>query len=560
MSAPLLCVEGLRFTYPAGGGQALADVSFELQPGTWTVLAGKSGSGKSTLLRAIAGLHLSGASTVEGVVEFERVDAWQWKPLERAKRVGLVLQSPDDQLCATTAAGEIAFGLCNLGWSVEQIEPQVTRSLERAGLEAYRDAAVAQLSGGQKQRLTLAAILAMSPQVLLLDEPLSQLDPQAARDLLFQLNTWRCEGGTILMAEHRLNEVLGYADQFAVLVEGAWEGPVDAGDVHSVVELCQRARLTNPDLVELARLADVRQWKRLLCDTGENRIPREQGVSEAAITKVASPAPHMNDKGTWLVQARGLEFRFEPKAAPLWSGVNLTIWPGDMLALMGPNGAGKSTLLSALAGLARATAGTVEFQTTSDGPSFGLVPQNPDLSLFCSTVREELSFGPRKLGLRGDALQARVGQTAEAMRLMHLLEAPPLGLSQGERLRTAVAAMVTLRPAILMLDEPTTGQDPEQVERLMEMLREIVQRGQVGAILLVTHDLRTVERFATRLALLAEGELFVDTTPRELMDRPQWRERARLTMPPLWEFRQRWGLSGVTTVELAHEWKVQCCD
>jgi len=525
-------------------------VSLTLVAGTWTVLAGVSGAGKSTLLRAIAGLHGEGASPAHGAVMVQDQNLWRLPPAERAQRMGLVLQAPDDQLCATTAEGEIAFGLCNLCWSTERIARQIEPSLETAGLSGVRDIPVAQLSGGQKQKLALAAIGAMAPEVLLLDEPLSQLDPQAAREFLKQLDTWRNAGGTILMAEHRLDEVLPFADAVLAQVPGGLLGPVGADDVPALDQLCRVARVRAPDLVCVAKHAGLPTWKHLM--RVSNR-PEVLTAGEALRTEEVTS----HSKAT-LLTVSDLELRFEPKGPPVWTDVNLAVLAGDVIALMGPNGAGKSSLLATMAGLIRLGRGRVDVSVERGRAKVGLVPQNPDLSLFCSTVREELAFGPRRQGIGGAALEACVRETSEGFGLTSLLDAPPLGLSQGERLRTAVAAMVALRPAILLLDEPTTGQDPTQVERLMELLGGVVRRGEIGALVFVTHDLRTVLQSAARLWLLAEGEVVADTVPMALLDRSDWRTRARLTLPPLWEFRRREALSGTNVHAIANEWKARC--
>ncbi|HEY2839015.1 MAG TPA: ABC transporter ATP-binding protein, partial [Pirellulales bacterium] len=373
---------------------------------------------------------------------------------------------------------EVAFGLENLCLPEAEIEERVNHWLARFELEAVRDQANNTLSGGQKQRLMLASILAMGPRLLLLDEPLAQLDAAGVAELLDELDRLRATGLIVVVAEHRLDELLRRADRLLILAGGRIISDSSSKGAEATAALVQ---------------ADLAP-------------PTPQPVFIARSTAPSS--------AEFIVRINGLTFRWPGKAEALWSDVRFDIHPGECVALVGPNGSGKTTLLSALAGLLRPAAGQVEWSEAPRGSSsIGLTPQNPDLALFCRTVGEELAFGPQQLNLPASEIEQRVSQAAEALSIDDLLDQAPLALSQGQRLRVAVAAALTLHPRLLLLDEPSTGQDPRHVGRLLTAVRGYVASGDVGAVLFSTHDPRLVERYATRVLAVAEGKLLADCAP-----------------------------------------------
>lgn len=544
MNVPAVRVAELAYTFAGRTSPTLAGIDFVLEQGTWTLLAGRTGAGKSTVLRALAGLiphHTAGA--MQGTVELMGLDTRRATSAELARTVGLVLQAPDDQICTTSVAAEVAFGLENLAVPAIEIGGRIAAALARVKLEEYSAARTAHLSGGQKQRLLLASILAMEPQILLLDEPLSQLDPASAAELLTTLAALQRQGMTIVTVEHRLDEIITYADRMLVIDEGLLVADVAASDTRAVHAALTAHDLDPPQLVELA----VRTGQEI----------KALGVSSETfappVVQEREPSHHVSTNR--LLRVENLTFRFDRRSAPLWQSLHFSLRSGERVALVGPNGSGKSTLLAVLAGLLSASEGEVDLSAFEPGrAACGLVLQNPDLMLFCSTVHDELAFGPRQLDLAAEEIERRVMSLATALDLTSHLDQVPMALSQGERLRTAVAATMTLSPRVLMLDEPTTGQDLRQVERVLQSITtQLREHRSVDGLLFATHDVRTVARYADRVLVLGSGQLLADCTPEVLLADDGLLAMARLRRTPLLELRKRRGWRGWTAAELAME-------
>ena len=642
----------LSFTYAGRQAPSLSELSFEIAAGSSVLVAGRTGSGKSTLLRALAGLiphHTSGA--MQGRVEVDGVDTRTATRGELARRVGFVTQSPDDQICSTTVESEVAFGLENLAVPPDAIDERIDRALASVDLQAQRHAATAQLSGGQKQRLALAAALALEPRVVVLDEPLSQLDPQSAADLLARLAALRAQGLTIVLTEHRLDDVLSLADRVILLDEGRLIAELAADNVHEMIRELPRAGLEVPAVTSLAAALNVdgartasglanaiRGRRRSTTGTGRSaagtghheagtghhetgtghhetgtghhetgtghhaagspsralrREPtaarREAHTSEA--TLAGDPRTVASGRAPVCLAVADLAFAYTRSAPPVWEDLHFALHEGERVALVGPNGCGKSTLLAVLAGLLEPRNGTVHWgedaahRAAAEGADAamtshvhcGLVLQNPDLMLFCPRVDAELTFGPRHTGLSAAAAQRRGVDTAARLGLSELLHEQPLALSQGQRLRTAVAATVAMHPSVLLLDEPTTGQDRPQVERMMQALcgMRSANGGEspdppllhddapallhdeattadpaAATVLFATHDLYTVLRFAQRVLVLADGQLLADVAPAALVADDALLSRARLRRPAVAQITFDLGLTARTVGEL----------
>ena len=551
MSQPAAVVEQLGFTFAGRDEPTLADISFTLAAGSWTVLTGRTGSGKSTLMRALAGLiprHTSGQ--MQGRVLLDGVDTQSADFDVAASRVGLVLQSPDDQICTTSVAAEVAFGLENLCVPPKEIATKIDAALTQVGLHDMAAAHVHELSGGQKQRLTLASLLAMRPRLLLLDEPLSQLDPQASADLLVHLRSLHAAGMTIVIAEHRLDDVLVTADRVLVMDQGALVADRAAADVPALAASLASYDLRLPEVMQLAMQLN-RPDLRTVDELAVASCPPPRTASHAVVLP-----PPRDVQETPLLTVDSLAFQYPGAEQPVWREVSFRVHQGERAALVGPNGSGKSTLLAVLAGFLRPAEGGSRFpsHTNVKNVPCGLVLQNPDLALFCRTVREELEFGPAQFRDDEEQIHRSADEAAAALELRRFFDQPPQALSQGERLRTAVAATLAMHPRLLLLDEPTTGQDARQVDAVMAALDELIARGDaVQGLLFSTHDLRVVARHADRVLVLADGGLLADCTPHELLadDRLLW--LARLRRPPLFELRHRWGLSGLSVDALWRE-------
>ncbi|MFZ5475812.1 MAG: ABC transporter ATP-binding protein [Myxococcota bacterium] len=464
---------GVSWRYPAG--TTVGPVDLRVGAGEIVLLIGPTGCGKSTLLRLAAGLlQRHGHGALAGEVRIGGADPAGLVAAERVRALGFVGQDPDDNLVCATAADEVAFALESAGLAPEAIEARIPDALGRVGLAGHADRAPTELSGGQRQRLAIGAALAAGARVLLLDEPLSQLDPAGAAEVLALVREVAAGGVAVLVVEHRLELAAPAADRVVLMDAGRV-----AEDPLSGPAALHARGLRGPALDEL-RAHVGEPWR--VCHA-----------------PAPSPDPIVREP---IVEMYHSCFAW-PGFPPCITDVSLHVSRGERVAIVGANGAGKSTLLSLLAGRLRPTRGHVSTRDTCVD-----VPQNPDLALFCETVEAELAYGPVELGAAD--VRTRVAEAAAALSIADLFARAPQALSRGQRLRTAVGAALACRPGILLLDEPTSGQDRDQVDRMLTAAGEAL-RG--GALVFASHDLDVVLRHATRVVVLEHGRVVGDGHP-----------------------------------------------
>ncbi|MEK6709857.1 MAG: ABC transporter ATP-binding protein [Nitrospinota bacterium] len=487
MSAPLrpaIAWSGVSFRYAGAASDALRGIHMAIAPGECVLLTGPTGCGKSTLLKTANGLiPRESAGRLEGRVEVFGQETAAIPPPQLRSRVGLLFQSPDDQLLCARVEDEVAFGPENLAEPSEVIARRVEEALAWVRAAGKRRAMCAELSGGEKQRVALASALALHPRLLALDEPTSQLDGRGSREILASLAAARERLGlTLLIAEHRVGRVLPLADRLVVLDQGAIRGVFPRARFAEAVPLLQELGL------EIPHAANGR----------------------AAARPAASPStpPHS------LVRFGRLSHRYAKDGPPALDAVSAELAPGEILALMGHNGSGKSTLLSLLVGLLRVQEGEVAWfglprprlTLSSLRGRVGFLFQNPDLMLSADTIAAEIALGPRLLGHPEDRARGAVERSLQALRLSALAGRNPFSASRGERLRVARAALLACGPQALLLDEPTAGLDRGLRQALLEDLRRWVDEGagQRG-IILCTHDTESALQCADRALVLREG-------------------------------------------------------
>jgi energy-coupling factor transport system ATP-binding protein len=488
----MITFERVTYTYPGSAAPALADVSLTIEPGQLVIVAGGSGSGKSTLLRAISGLvpHFHGG-TFAGRATVAGLDTRAHGPGDLAAVVGTLFQDPESQIVMGTVRAELAFGLENRGQSRERVARGVEEAALALGIAHLLDRSTAELSGGELQRTALGAALAGRPEVLVLDEPTSQLDPVAGDELIGLLRRANDDADTtVVLAEHRLERCLHAADRVITLDGGRI---VCDGTPEQFLEWAGREapRLQTPgaQLLEALRLAPVPGVKRA------RAVLRARGLLPERCDP-PDPAPRLTRRGGPPAALELVAVWHELRAGPaLLRGVSLTVAPGERIALMGRNGAGKSTLLRHAAGLMAPTRGRVR----SSG-RVGLLAQNPLDYLVHERVDQEATLPAlAAVGLGDPGLAAR----------------HPRDLSGGEKQRLALAAVLgdgRQRPDVLCLDEPTRGMDREHRAQLVSLLQ-----GLAGAVIVATHDPEFAAAFAQRVVLLADGATIADGPVAEIL-------------------------------------------
>jgi energy-coupling factor transport system ATP-binding protein len=454
---------------------AVSDASFRIEPGERVLLLGASGAGKSTLLHALAGV-LGGDDEGESRGELT-IDG---QPAARAAgRAGLVLQDPDSQAILARVGDDVAFGAENLGITRDEIWARVQESLDAVGLDVPLDRSTSALSGGQKQRLALAGVLAMRPGLILLDEPTANLDPDGVREVRDAVaRVAERTGATLIVVEHRIDVWLPLVHRVIVLGADDAEGGV-------------RGRPGGTGV---------------LADGSPDRVLGALGTTLAAggvwVPGIPPrhPAPPVLAPGPVVLEARDVVVG-RVKGVPVAGPLRLDVRAGEVLGITGANGAGKSTLALTLAGLLPAAGGRVDasrdladglqrdpLQWTSRAllTRIGTVFQEPEHQLLATTVRGELEIGPRSLGLPDDEIARRVDDLLVRLRLDRLAAANPYTLSGGEKRRLTVAATLATRPRVIVLDEPTFGQDAVTWAELVEIIAELRDEG--TAVVVVTHD------------------------------------------------------------------------
>lgn len=521
--ACIVSVERLTYTYPGQDEAApsLDSVSFELEAGEVILLLGRSGSGKSTLLRALTGLvpHFHGG-TFKGRVRIAGFDTREARPRDLAGTVGLVFQDPESQAVMTTVEREIAFGLENIGIASDQIGRLVEESLIALGLSHLRRAPLATLSGGELQKVMLAATIAMQPQLLLLDEPTSQLDPVSAEELLSALRRLNEDTGTtIVLAEHRVDRCLHMAhrvlffDQGSLVFDGRptefarWAIENQPAFVPPVTRLFAAHAMAPLPLT-------VREARSCLAASGLGPVWASPQDSQKALSSFEK---------RHLLQASSLTVGYPPDPV-LLSDVDLELRSGECVALMGENGCGKSTLVSHFNGLRKPLAGRVvidglqvaELSVAQAARLCGVLGQNPGDYFVRDTLDEELDYSLTLHISDQSERYRRRNAVIEDLDLATLLQRNPRDLSGGERTRAALALMVAPAPPFLVLDEPTRGLDPVAKEELASRLQRWAEDGM--GIVVISHDVEFACQCCRRAILLGNGGVMIDGPIDQVLD------------------------------------------
>ena len=535
----MLKIDNLSYRYPSRKQFTLKNINLTLADGEMLLLAGRSGCGKSTLIKAVSGLLGSEErGELQGAIYLQGEDISKWPPEKTGQLVGTVYQSPDDQLFAMTVADEVGFALENQGEEPEVIARKVSETLQLVGLGGFEDYSIHKLSGGQRQRLALASILVTRPGLLILDEPVSQMNPQGVQSfmqLLVRLN--REAGIAILMIEHRVNELCKYFSRLAVMQDGriVYDGLVK--DAWQAMTGRTDLGLREPQIVKLCRAL---QLSELTIDQGRIVQLLRSECEPVAAAAQAQPAGQQQP----LLEARDLYYTYPGSKEPTLKKLQFTLYQGQITAIMGFNGAGKSTLMNLLGGLTKTQQGSMLLQgqpVDKQLGKIGYLRQEPDLMLLADTVREELCWKNHTI------TQQELQQLLEHMNLAEYADDFPLALSKGQRLRVVLGAMLAKKPALLLLDEPTTGQDEQSLAEIRRLLLAYKEQG--GSIFICTHDMELAAQVADRVIVLCAGQIIADGMTEKVLSNKELVEAGGLTPSALLPVCEQAGLPPCITVE-----------
>ncbi|MBR5318559.1 MAG: ATP-binding cassette domain-containing protein [Peptococcaceae bacterium] len=500
-----ITVQSLTFTYPGETEKALDDISLTIQSGAFAVLCGPSGCGKSTLLRQLKTVltphgRRSGAIFVDG----QPLDSMDQRT--QSQRIGFVLQSPDNQIVTDKVWHELAFGLESLGCDTPVIRRRVAEMASFFGIQTWFYKDVTALSGGQKQLLNLASVMVMQPDVLILDEPTSQLDPIAASEFLSVLGKINRElGTTIVLTEHRLEEAFALATDVIVIEHGRL---LCSGTPQQVGEKLQ----TMGHRMFLAMPAAMRVWAAVADDASCPVTVRDgrQWLNQYAAQHAMQPLPEERVHeypGDSVLSIQDVWFRYEQNLPDVVKGFSLTVQQGEFVALLGGNGTGKTTSLKLLAGLIHPQRGMVKAAGT-----IAMLPQNPQTLFFKKTVLEDLKELFADWKISDTRKEERLSRVIRLCHLEPFLHRHPYDLSGGQQQRCALAKLLLLRPQILLLDEPTKSLDAAFKQELAMILQRLLRDG--VTIVMVSHDIEFCAEYAHRCALFFDGGIVAEAAPR----------------------------------------------
>jgi energy-coupling factor transport system ATP-binding protein len=564
-------IRDLSFKYPLAEKQILNHINLTIRQGEYVIISGPTGSGKTTLALCLNGIipHLMEGDLVGDVI-VNNLKVAEHPVHEMTPQIGMVFQNPEDQLFSLNVIDEVAFGVENMGYAHAEIVERVDRAIQQVHLGERQNYSIFKLSGGQKQKVAIASNLAIMPDILVLDAPTADLDPVSAAEVVNTLVELRQQAPkrTFIVINSDISDVVHLATRLIVLNEGeiVLDGaPKDLLQQHFSELVALGVRI--PDHVrlmhwlsqqypDLGRFEIEEQRVRELMDQlfREHRLALNDAISQPT----QKPKPPQV-----IVSLKDVSFKFE-NGPTILEHTNLEIQQGEWIAIIGENGTGKSTVMKLISGLLKPQSGQIETSGVSTLASrrkevvqdVGYLFQNPDHQLFMSSVEEEISFSPRRQGYAPEELKQRVDEALHLMGLEAYRNKHPFTLSRGQRQRLAVATVLAARPKLLLLDEPTTGQDQIALENLMQLVRDLIE-AHGTTVVMVTHDMDLVAQYASRVIVLSHGQVLLDGTPGEVFGRGQAiLETVNLKPPRIVRLTSdlKYGSQVISTCNQALEW------
>lgn len=547
-------IRNLEFTYANMKTSSIREINLALEKGSFTCICGPSGCGKTTLLRNLKP-SITPHGLRSGTIEImgKSVESFEGNPGEEAQTIGYVLQNPENQIVTDKVWHELAFGLENLGLPTETIRLRIAEIASFFGIQSWFDKDVSELSGGQKQLLNLAAVMVMQPEILILDEPTSQLDPIAAVDFLDAVKKINNDiGTTVIITEHRLDNVVSISDRLVVIDNG--EIVVNSEPYSAVSRLAEVSHpmflaMPNPAQVYESAMSHLNECETECFDDRINGRANDQTCNRVEDksnditnnrtdnqTKYSKIPLNVREGRQWLdhimagvpikfdrvqrkdtinsseikLHTKDLWFRYERDSKDIIKGLDFEAYKGEILAIIGGNGTGKTTLLSILAGMRKPYRGRCQI----NGDTTALLPQNPQTLFVRDTVREELLEALEDLDLKVTDSKLKIAEISELLEIADIMDKHPYDISGGEQQRVALGKVLLLNPDLLLMDEPTKGIDNLLKNKLGELLRKLSAEGKT--IIFVSHDIEFCSRFASRCMMFFDGGISGEGTPANL--------------------------------------------
>ena len=511
--------DNLSFWYKDNDSPSLSDINISIDEGEFVLVTGPSGCGKSTFIRSINGLipHFYGGK-IKGDVTVSGKKVSETPTNILSEKVGMVFQDPENQLITNEVEREIAFALENLCFSPDLIAKRIEEAIEAVGISRIRHENPSNLSGGQKQTVAIASALAVHPEILLLDDPPSELDPAAAESILNIIEKINDELGiTVILIEHRLERVVHHVDRMLILQDSK----IIFDDNPRKINYNERKnwRIGLPPVTELSlRFADKLNNHELPLTVKEARTTLKELLS--SMNNIID-LPEEKSLGREILSMKNVYFSYDG-ANDILKNINLSLREGDQLSIMGKNASGKTTLIKLINGILKQRKGSIslygkkieDYSSSEIIKRVGIVFQDPNLHLFNETVEEEIGFVLKNLGQDADTIETKVTQIMDEFGISQYKYSYPLDLSGGEKQRVAIASVLVGDPDILILDEPTRGLDYPIKMKLINYLRK-----RNKTVIMVTHDVETAAQFSNRVILLSEGKVVTDGYRREVLSK-----------------------------------------
>jgi energy-coupling factor transporter ATP-binding protein EcfA2 len=538
----LIEVRDLWVKYRGSQDHALKGINLKISEGEVVGIIGPTAAGKTTLAKAMCGLipHLGAYDDFRGQVVVGGLLTADHRPGELSQKCGIVLQDYETQLFRTTAELEVAFGPENLSLPRQEIHKRVERSLQVTELTGFENRYTFALSGGQKQRLAIASTLSSLPDVLVMDESTSDLDPLGKHEVYKVIRSMldQREIKALVLIDHHLDRLYDFVTRIIVLRNGQIIKDGSPREVFSDIELLESSSLATPETAKIFHgLGFKTQQLPMTVQEALAAVPAAR--YEPTPPDEAKPPPRDN-----AIEMKKISFFYDPGTWVI-KDISLTIEKGESVGLIGQNGSGKTTLAQLMMGILLPKKGKVRVlarDVTAEGvvvrgQYMGYVFQNPDYQIFNTSVREELAYGPEHANLPKEEVDRRVNNTASLLGITSLLSEDPFFLGKADRQRVAVASVLTLNPKIVILDEPTTGLSPGETTSLMELVRELNRAG--TTLIVISHDMWVITKYCERTILLSNGEIVLDGPTRSVFSKSDLLQKNHIRVPQVVELSEK---------------------